>query len=93
MTERDDASSLAPRETDGPAGSRPNRRFALWAAAALIVPTLLLALFVKFAFFGEGFHAVAAVILGVGATIGLAVALMGLTFHSNRSGHDKQIDD
>lgn len=69
-----------------------NRRFILWAGGGLAVISLLFALLTRFQVFAEGFHAVFAIFLGVTFTIAMAVGLMALTFHSNRSGHDDEID-
>ena len=38
--------------------------------------------------FGGGLHMWIAMILGVGATVGLGVGLMALSFHSNTHGYD-----
>lgn len=64
----------------------------------LVALVALVAVILTCAFFyvGYGFlsiHFYIALILGVGATIMLAGALMGLAFLSHGVGHDEAIDD
>lgn len=72
---------------------RPVRRFVIWTTSLFVLGVLIYAFSAKLSVFGQGFHAVFAIILGVGATIAMAVGLMALTFHSSRSGHDEDVGD
>ena len=87
MQENDD------QQLDTSAANTSNRRFVLWAGGLLVAAVLVFAAVTQLPIFGRGFHAVFAVILGVGFTIALAVGLMALTFYSARSGHDDQIGE
>ena len=72
---------------------KPNRRFVLWTAGFLVIGVLIFVAVTQLSVFGKGFHAVFAIILGVGFTIAMSVGLMALAFHSDRSGHDDEIGD
>lgn len=72
--------------------TKPIRRYVVWTTGLLVLGVLIYLVAAQLQVFREGFHAVFAIFLGVSLTIALAVGLMALTFHSNRSGHDDEID-
>ncbi|MEM6537959.1 MAG: hypothetical protein AAF668_09555 [Pseudomonadota bacterium] len=73
---------------------KPARPIALFAViTTFIVAAAILIIFIGFGFdaFDGSVHVKFALFLGVAGTIGVAVGLMALAFHSARSGHDDEI--
>lgn len=65
-------------------------KFAVWSAVLLCAAyAVLWALGV---FNDLGFHGTIAAVLGIALTSILAIALMGLVFFSQNSGHDAEVD-
>jgi RsiW-degrading membrane proteinase PrsW (M82 family) len=61
-----------------------------WMATAAVVAVLLALIYLKSSGDPVSLHMVIATALGVGLSVLLGTALMGLVFLSNRSGHDEQ---
>ncbi|MBI1393764.1 MAG: hypothetical protein GC152_13585 [Alphaproteobacteria bacterium] len=80
-----------PGATPGPGSRTPTAVFAVLTTLGVTIALLLIALLARFEAFGAGFHVRFAMFLGVAGTIGVAVGLMALVFHSDRSGHDDRI--
>lgn len=66
-------------------------KFAAIAATLLFAAIGVVAILARLEVFGAGFHVSLALALGVGGTILLGVALMALSFYSNRSGADDAV--
>ena len=65
------------------------RRYLAICAAVLAAVMVALALLLLFGGLGLSVNGSIALFLGVTLTVGLAMALMGLVFHSARSGSDR----
>ena len=74
--------------TGAPVARRRILRFVLIAGATVLVPTAGIAAVLRLEFWSSGFHIPFALVLGVGGSVALGVALMALAFHSSRSGVD-----
>jgi hypothetical protein len=66
------------------------RSFIVICCAILAVTAVGLALLLGFGELGLGLHGSIALVLGVLLTMALAMGLMGLVFHSSRTGRDEQ---
>jgi hypothetical protein len=66
------------------------RSFILICCAILAVTAVALALLLSFGELGLGLHGSIALVLGAMLTMSIAMGLMGLVFHSSRTGRDEQ---
>jgi RsiW-degrading membrane proteinase PrsW (M82 family) len=69
---------------------RRYRQLMSWMAIAAVVAVLLALIYLKSSGDPVSMHMVIATALGVGLSVLLGTALMGLVFLSNSSGHDEQ---
>ena len=69
------------------------KRLMSWMAIAAVVAVLLALIYLKSSGGPVPIHMMIATIAGVGASVLLAAALMGLVFLSSGSGHDERIED
>ena len=69
---------------------RRYRRMMRWMALAAAIAVAMSLLWLKQAGGPMPFHMVVATAAGVGLTVLVGTALMGLVFLSNRSGHDEE---
>ena len=72
---------------------RRYRRLMLWMAAAAVAAVLAAILYIKSRGGPFPIHMMIATIAGVGFSVLLAAALMGLVFLSSGSGHDDDVGD
>src|SRR5688500_12694434 len=66
------------------------RQLMSWMAIAAVVAVLIALIYLKSSGDPVSVHMVIATALGVGLSVLLGTALMGLVFLSNSSGHDEQ---
>jgi|SRR5690606_12283646 len=85
-----------PRHDPTPPGSAQRahawsryRRLMIWMAVATVVAVLLALLYLAISGVPFTVHMVIATVAGVGFSVLLGTALMGLVFLSNASGHDE----
>jgi hypothetical protein len=65
------------------------KRLMIWMAAAALVAVLLALVYLKLTVGDVPIHMLIATIAGVGFSVLLGTALMGLVYFSNLSGHDE----
>jgi hypothetical protein len=81
---------VPPREQTALAWMR-YKRLMRWMALAAFVAVLLALIYLKSSGGPVPIHMVIATIAGVGFSVLLGTALMGLVYFSNQSGHDDQV--
>lgn len=70
---------------------RRYKRLMAWMAIAAVVAVLLALIYLKSAGQPVPIHMMIATIAGVGFSVMLGTALMGLVYFSNNSGHDDAV--
>lgn len=82
--------NVGPEQARAAEAWRRYRRMMRWMALAAAIAVALSLLWLKQAGGPMPFHMVVATVAGVGLTVLVGAALMGLVFLSSRSGHDEE---